>query len=83
MTVNQQALKAFNQFADNFDCDSDQWQDMGANEYFIAGFQAAQQSDDWNHAAKQCMNNLLDAHEKLDRDALTKALNSIRILTGR
>lgn len=33
--------RAFDEFAAGFDCCGDEWQDMGANEYFAAGFKAA------------------------------------------
>lgn len=37
----EQAEKAFDAYADTFDTESDAWQDKGANDYFIAGYQAA------------------------------------------
>jgi len=38
---------------------------------------------EWTHAAEECMNALLDAHEKMDKDGLGRALQGMRILLGR
>lgn len=47
-------------------------------------FRAAIEGRDvWSKHAEDCMNALLDAHERLDRDGLARALNGIRILLGR
>lgn len=37
----------------------------------------------WNESAEKAMNDLLDAHEALDRDKLSQALRGIYILVGR
>lgn len=39
--IHHSATKAFDKFASGFDTLGDKWQDMGANEYFIAGYKAA------------------------------------------
>jgi len=47
-------------------------------------FRAAIEGGDiWSKHAEDCMNALLDAHERLDRDGLARALNGMRILLGR
>jgi len=49
-------------------------------------FQAAidaSPNHEWTRSAEDCMNALLDAHERLDRDGLGRALQGMRILLGR
>ena len=33
------AQDAFDEWADTYDCDGNEWQDMGANDYFIKGYE--------------------------------------------
>ncbi len=40
-----QATAAFVAYADQYDTESNAWQDMGANDYFIAGYMAAAKKD--------------------------------------
>jgi hypothetical protein len=50
--------------------------------HFRAAIESAS-GEMWSKHAEDCMNALLDAHERLDRDGLARALNGMRILLGR
>lgn len=39
--VEDTARMAFDEYASSYDCESDEWQDKGVDEHFIAGFKAA------------------------------------------
>ena len=54
-----------------------------SDEYELSGSSwNCRQNESWSESAKDAMAKLLDAHNRLDREGLARALQGIRILLG-
>ena len=68
--IDNQAQQAFDLFASQYDTMGDKWQDMGADQYFIAGYNAALKASAQREAQVR-------AEEREKVEGLVEALQNI------
>jgi hypothetical protein len=70
------AEQAFNDYVSKYDTESDEWQDKGVNEYFIAGFKAGLKMSSNEHP--DMSGNQKQAAGRLE--GLSKQIEQIRLI---